>query len=85
MCYWRRVRNVYKRCGHAQNMQDEEIKCDLMKCRFSPAHPAECQPPICKETCWQYRQYPQQYSPHIDRLCPDCEVSIMKRRSCSST
>ncbi|KAF9452990.1 hypothetical protein P691DRAFT_720397 [Macrolepiota fuliginosa MF-IS2] len=58
-----------------------EIKCDLAQCRFSPAHPPDCQLPHCKQTCWQYRQYPQQYSPHIDRFCPSCEVAQGRRPS----
>ncbi|KAF9568954.1 hypothetical protein CPC08DRAFT_678528, partial [Agrocybe pediades] len=66
------VRNVYKKCGHGITLPDEEIKCDLTTCKFSPAHPRDCQPPRCTQTCWQYHQYPQQYSPHIDKLCPAC-------------
>ncbi|KAF9478158.1 hypothetical protein BDN70DRAFT_809379, partial [Pholiota conissans] len=48
------------------------IKCDLVNCKFSPAHPKTCQPPSCTQTCWQYHQYPQQYSPHIEKACPAC-------------
>ncbi|KAJ3722525.1 hypothetical protein C8R42DRAFT_45518 [Lentinula raphanica] len=73
MCYWRRVRNIYTRCGHGVNLPEEEIKCDLVNCKFSPAHRPNC--PNCSQTCWQYRQYPQQYSPHIDRLCPTCSAN----------
>ncbi|KJA29898.1 hypothetical protein HYPSUDRAFT_245224 [Hypholoma sublateritium FD-334 SS-4] len=92
MCYFRQVRNVYKKCGHGLTLPDEEvgqwrpfimnhsgrfnwrpqIKCDLPNCKFSPAHPSSCRPPKCTESCWQYRQYPQQYSPHIDSACPTC-------------
>ncbi|OJA20032.1 hypothetical protein AZE42_04459 [Rhizopogon vesiculosus] len=61
MCSWRHVRNVYLRCGHALNLPDELIACDRPSCRFSPNHPRTCVPPICKETCLQYRQFPQQY------------------------
>ncbi|TFK71774.1 hypothetical protein BDN72DRAFT_764355, partial [Pluteus cervinus] len=50
------------------------IKCDLVNCRFSPVHPSTCQAPQCTQTCWQYRQFPQQYSPHLDKLCPACMV-----------
>ncbi|KAF6762182.1 hypothetical protein DFP72DRAFT_598082 [Ephemerocybe angulata] len=72
MCYYRRVRNVYRHCGHGVTLPDEEIKCDLPNCKFSPSHPKECQGPQCIKSCWQYHQYPQQYSPHIDRPCPQC-------------
>ncbi|TFK28878.1 hypothetical protein FA15DRAFT_633434, partial [Coprinopsis marcescibilis] len=51
------------------------IKCDLPTCKFSLTHPKSCQPPQCKKTCWQYHQYPQQYSPHINKRCPDCQKS----------
>ncbi|KII94925.1 hypothetical protein PLICRDRAFT_33756 [Plicaturopsis crispa FD-325 SS-3] len=71
MCYLRQVRNVYSKCGHGITLPDEEIKCDLRNCKFSPVHPKNCGP-RCSQTCWQYRQFPQQYSPKIDRLCPDC-------------
>ncbi|KAG5728502.1 hypothetical protein E4T56_gene19503 [Termitomyces sp. T112] len=74
MCYWRRVRNYYKKCGHGITLPDEEIQCDLINCKFSSTHSKDCVPPQCQRTCWQYRQYPQQYSPHIDRLCPNCEA-----------
>ncbi|KAF8913755.1 hypothetical protein CPB84DRAFT_1757435 [Gymnopilus junonius] len=72
MCYFRRVRNIYKQCGHGVTLPDEEIKCDLVNCKFSLAHPADCKPPRCTQTCWQYHQFPQQYSPHIDKACPAC-------------
>ncbi|OAX43996.1 hypothetical protein K503DRAFT_730208 [Rhizopogon vinicolor AM-OR11-026] len=72
MCYWRRVHNFYKGCGHTINLPDEEIKCDLRNCKFSPKHPPTCMPPQCSTMCWQYRQYPQQYGPHIDKKCPKC-------------
>ncbi|PFH51382.1 hypothetical protein AMATHDRAFT_142569, partial [Amanita thiersii Skay4041] len=49
------------------------IKCNSARCKFSPAHPEGCLPPKCTQSCWQYRQYPQQYSPHLDKLCPKCE------------
>ncbi|KAG1778344.1 hypothetical protein EV702DRAFT_1095817, partial [Suillus placidus] len=71
--YWRHVRNVYLRCGHTFNIPDESIVCDDSRCKFSPNHPATCLPPTCKSTCRQYRQYPQQYSPNINRFCPACE------------
>ncbi|KIK93449.1 hypothetical protein PAXRUDRAFT_145081 [Paxillus rubicundulus Ve08.2h10] len=49
-----------------------QIKCDLRHCKFSPKHPPNCVPPQCTKTCWQYRQYPQQYAPQIDNKCPKC-------------
>ncbi|KAH8114250.1 hypothetical protein DFH11DRAFT_1596760 [Phellopilus nigrolimitatus] len=42
------------------------------RCKFSPNHPIDCLPPNCQRTCWQYRQYPEQYTPHLDRFCPAC-------------
>ncbi|KAH7924072.1 hypothetical protein BV22DRAFT_1014025, partial [Leucogyrophana mollusca] len=69
------VRNVYLRCGHAVNLSSQ-IPCDNQRCKFSPNHPRDCVLPQCKQTCWQYRQYPQQYSPNIDRLCPNCEQAV---------
>ncbi|KAL4264983.1 hypothetical protein AB1N83_000310 [Pleurotus pulmonarius] len=74
MCYLRQVRNIYKRCNHGVTQPDEEIKCNLVNCKFSPHHPPDCQGQQCIRTCWQYRQFPQQYSPHIDKLCPACEA-----------
>ncbi|KAJ7721172.1 hypothetical protein DFH07DRAFT_858037 [Mycena maculata] len=53
MCYWRQVRNLYIQCGHAVNLVDEEIKCDLVRCRFSPVHPKNCAGQACIRTCWQ--------------------------------
>ncbi|KAG2040325.1 hypothetical protein BDR03DRAFT_949643 [Suillus americanus] len=72
MCCWRHVRNVYLRCGHAFNLPDELITCDSSRCKFSPNHPATCLPPTCKQTCAQYRQYPQQY----------CKLAIAIPRRC---
>ncbi|KAK0206870.1 hypothetical protein DFS33DRAFT_1317610 [Desarmillaria ectypa] len=75
MCLYRQVRNIYTRCGHGVTLPDEEIKCDLVQCKFSMAHPKTCKPPTCNQTCWQYHQYPQQYSPNINALCPQCSSS----------
>ncbi|KDQ64341.1 hypothetical protein JAAARDRAFT_223242 [Jaapia argillacea MUCL 33604] len=72
MCCWRRVRHVYLQCNHAINLPDDEIRCDSRNCKFSPNHPLDCVPPQCIKTCWQYHQYPQQYSPNIDGKCPNC-------------
>ncbi|KAK0190719.1 hypothetical protein F5146DRAFT_1045452 [Armillaria mellea] len=72
MCYYRQVRNVYTRCGHGVTLPDQEIRCNLVNCKFSTTHPGHCRPPTCTKNCWQYRQYPQQYSPNIDGYCPQC-------------
>ncbi|TFK76473.1 hypothetical protein BDN72DRAFT_852786 [Pluteus cervinus] len=37
-----------------------KIGCDDRYCKFSQAHPEDCGP-NCKTTCWQYRQFPEQY------------------------
>ncbi|KAF9009699.1 hypothetical protein BDQ17DRAFT_1300625 [Cyathus striatus] len=79
MCRLRQVCNVYTQCGHAQPLPDEVIQCDNPNCKFSTTHPATCVPPQCTRTCWQYRQYPEQYSPHIDRLCPACSGGARRR------
>ncbi|KAL1681011.1 NADP-dependent oxidoreductase domain-containing protein [Schizophyllum commune] len=57
MCHWRRVQNVYQRCGHVENM----IECGSSRCKFSAYHPPTCQPPSCTKTCLQYRTYPEHY------------------------
>ncbi|KAI6109837.1 hypothetical protein F5141DRAFT_810955 [Pisolithus sp. B1] len=72
MCHWRRVQNTYKICGHVYDMPDEMIQCDNRYCKFSSTHPGTCVPPGCTNSCWQYRQFPQQYNPKIDTLCPRC-------------
>ncbi|KIY46258.1 hypothetical protein FISHEDRAFT_47616 [Fistulina hepatica ATCC 64428] len=75
------VRNVFLRCGHAQNLPDQMIYCDSETCKFSPRHPPNCTPPKCRGTCWQYRQYPEQHSPNIDSVCPACARAVgMSRR-----
>ncbi|TRM56997.1 hypothetical protein BD626DRAFT_412681 [Schizophyllum amplum] len=76
MCRFRRVRNVFLRCGHAESLPDQLIECESTTCKFSPNHPPTCRPPTCTKTCWQYRQYPEQYSPNIDRYCPACAVAL---------
>ncbi|TDL18945.1 hypothetical protein BD410DRAFT_727879, partial [Rickenella mellea] len=48
------------------------IHCVNPKCKFSPNHPIDCLPPYCLRTCWQCRQYPQNYAPQIDGYCPTC-------------
>ncbi|KAL6308986.1 hypothetical protein BKA93DRAFT_814916 [Sparassis latifolia] len=68
MCHWRRVRNHYRRCGHYIDL----IQCADRYCKFSSTHPNDCVPPQCTESCWQYRQFPQQYTPVIDNFCPVC-------------
>ncbi|KIJ17385.1 hypothetical protein PAXINDRAFT_73699 [Paxillus involutus ATCC 200175] len=49
-----------------------QIQCDDQCCKFSSTHPITCVPPSCTHTCWQYRQFPKQYNPHIDSFCPPC-------------
>ncbi|KAI5824681.1 hypothetical protein K523DRAFT_252709 [Schizophyllum commune Tattone D] len=62
------VCHVYLLCGHVVNM----IRCTSRTCKFSPNHPSTCMPPRCTLTCWQYRQFPEQYSPNISSYCPSC-------------
>ncbi|KAF8802994.1 hypothetical protein BYT27DRAFT_7111079, partial [Phlegmacium glaucopus] len=64
-----RVCNIYLRCGH----RIQQILCGNAYCKFSPNHPPMCKPPACIRTCIQFHQFPEQYSPHIDRMCPYCE------------
>ncbi|KAH9854137.1 hypothetical protein C2E23DRAFT_85038 [Lenzites betulinus] len=66
------VRNNYKRCGHYIDLPDEMIQCEDRFCKFSTTHPRNCVPPRCTETCWQYRQFPEQYHPVIDNYCAVC-------------
>ncbi|KAF8077974.1 hypothetical protein FPV67DRAFT_1463679 [Lyophyllum atratum] len=61
MCKWRQVQHIFAQCNHVYNLPDEMIQCDDRWCKFSTIHPADCGP-NCKTTCWQYRQFPQQYS-----------------------
>ncbi|PBK87995.1 hypothetical protein ARMGADRAFT_438654 [Armillaria gallica] len=74
MCHRRQVRNVYIRCDHAVNLPEEYIRCEQSNCKFSLFHPAKCKPPACLRICWQYRRFPEQYSPHIDSYCPACRL-----------
>ncbi|KIP09130.1 hypothetical protein PHLGIDRAFT_51166, partial [Phlebiopsis gigantea 11061_1 CR5-6] len=39
-----------------------QIQCDDRFCKFSTTHPPDCVSPRCTDTCWQYRQFPQQFS-----------------------
>ncbi|KLO19667.1 hypothetical protein SCHPADRAFT_817895, partial [Schizopora paradoxa] len=48
------------------------IICTSPTCKFSPNHPIDCLPPTCVSTCWQYRRYPEQYTPQLNRYCPSC-------------
>ncbi|GLB34981.1 putative cyclin family protein [Lyophyllum shimeji] len=59
MCRWRQVQHIFALCNHVYNVPDEMIQCDDRWCKFSTTHPADCGP-NCKNTCWQYRQFPQQ-------------------------
>ncbi|KIM65228.1 hypothetical protein SCLCIDRAFT_113287 [Scleroderma citrinum Foug A] len=75
MCHWRRVRTTYLVCRHAYDLVSSlsvQIQCDNRHCKFSSTHPSNCLPPECLNTCWQYRQFPQQYNPQINTLCPRC-------------
>ncbi|KAF8437502.1 hypothetical protein L210DRAFT_3405329, partial [Boletus edulis BED1] len=55
-----------------------QIVCENRNCKFSPNHPRDCAGPRCKQACWQYRQYPQQYSPNINSVCPTCQQAVMR-------
>ncbi|KAJ7721488.1 hypothetical protein B0H16DRAFT_1602515 [Mycena metata] len=72
MCRWRHVRNLYLRCGHAENLPYIEIKCGSTTCKFSPNHPADCVPPKCSRTCNQYRLFPEQHTHSMDGVCTAC-------------
>ncbi|KAJ3824307.1 hypothetical protein EV361DRAFT_552289 [Lentinula raphanica] len=76
MCRRRHVRNVYNKCGHAVNLPEEEVPCENEHCKFSPFHPKVCA--NCTKTCWQYHQYPEQYSPQIDSFCPSCQATGLR-------
>ncbi|KAI0668294.1 hypothetical protein C8Q78DRAFT_979931 [Trametes maxima] len=67
-----RVCYVYSGCGHVYPMPDQEVQCDSPRCKFSPMHPKSCGGSSCKQTCKQFRQHPQQYSPQIAGYCPGC-------------
>ncbi|KZT33021.1 hypothetical protein SISSUDRAFT_993506 [Sistotremastrum suecicum HHB10207 ss-3] len=54
------------------NLTRAQLQCDNRYCKFSTTHPADCVPPNCTRTCWQYRQYPQIYQPQINGHCPNC-------------
>ncbi|GAW03956.1 hypothetical protein F5879DRAFT_183868 [Lentinula edodes] len=73
MCRRRHVRNLYLKCGHAVNLPEQEISCENEHCKFSPFHPKNC--PNCTRTCWQYHQYPEQYTPQINSFCPACQAA----------
>ncbi|CAL1701180.1 unnamed protein product [Somion occarium] len=57
-------------CGHAVNDPETTAVCEATNCIFSVNHPANC--PDCKKTCWQYHQYPEQYTVHPNDFCPAC-------------
>ncbi|KAN0131172.1 hypothetical protein V8E53_011064 [Lactarius tabidus] len=65
-----RVKNIYLYCGHTIDLKEELIQCADTHCRLSPFHPSNCG--NCKKTCWQYRQFPEQYAPQISSYCPSC-------------
>ncbi|KAF8188414.1 hypothetical protein BJ912DRAFT_968811 [Pholiota molesta] len=71
MCRWRQINDTYAGCGHAYRLPDEMVYCGDRWCKFSPYHDPECGP-NCKETCWQYRQFPEQINRRLDRKCSYC-------------
>ncbi|KAI4520633.1 hypothetical protein K523DRAFT_350796 [Schizophyllum commune Tattone D] len=75
MCHWRRVQNVYQRCGHVENMPEEMIECGSSRCKFSAYHPPTCQPPSCTKTCLQYRTYPEHYTLNKNAFCRACTAA----------
>ncbi|TBU29294.1 hypothetical protein BD311DRAFT_756891 [Dichomitus squalens] len=75
MCYLRQICYVYESCGHVYPMPDQQITCDSPRCKFSPTHPKNCHGASCKQTCKQFRQHPQQYSPQMAGFCPGCAKS----------
>ncbi|RDB21342.1 hypothetical protein Hypma_011577 [Hypsizygus marmoreus] len=74
MCKWRQVQHIFTLCNHVYSLPDEMIRCDDRWCKFSTTHPSNCGP-NCKNTCWQYRQFPEQYNRTIARLCYACEAA----------
>ncbi|KJA13967.1 hypothetical protein HYPSUDRAFT_49498 [Hypholoma sublateritium FD-334 SS-4] len=71
MCRWRQISDTYAGCGHAYRLEDEIVHCQDHLCKFSPYHDPNCGP-NCKETCWQYRQFPEQINRRLDRKCGPC-------------
>ncbi|KAF9264704.1 hypothetical protein L218DRAFT_197784 [Marasmius fiardii PR-910] len=55
------VQNTYSRCGHIIRLPDELIPCYDRYCKFSVAHPPDCTGSQCRDKCWQYKQFPEQY------------------------
>ncbi|KAJ6456937.1 hypothetical protein C8R45DRAFT_1033915 [Mycena sanguinolenta] len=84
MCRWRLVHNLYLRCGHAENLPPIEVKCGNKDCKFSPNHPPSCVPPSCRQSCNQYHQFPEQYTPHLDEVCSSCTRDISQGRRLGS-
>ncbi|KAJ7664126.1 hypothetical protein B0H17DRAFT_910161, partial [Mycena rosella] len=74
------VRNLYRRCGHAENLVSRFIQCGSTHCKFSPNHPRDCVPPSCNRRCNQYRLFPEQYTPNIDGFCSACTRAMGGRR-----
>ncbi|KAJ3786620.1 hypothetical protein GGU10DRAFT_351348 [Lentinula aff. detonsa] len=77
MCRYRQVQNTYSRCGHVIREPDELIPCADRFCKFSAYHPPDCGP-NCSKTCWQYRQFPEQYNPLVNNVCPSCYRAGMR-------
>ncbi|CAK5262836.1 unnamed protein product [Mycena citricolor] len=80
---WDEMTHIFTRCGHAISLVDEEIKCDLVRCKFSPAHPKGCTGQACMRTCWQYNivsAIAEQIAdltgclaPHLKKRCESCK------------
>ncbi|KAL1681036.1 hypothetical protein EV122DRAFT_275683 [Schizophyllum commune] len=68
MCRFRQVCNVYNRCGHAENLVGPPISA--LSALNSPIANS---PTNCK-------QYPEQFSPHIDAYCPKCAAKLGRSR-----
>ncbi|KAJ7343513.1 hypothetical protein B0H14DRAFT_3122117 [Mycena olivaceomarginata] len=74
MCKWRQVRHHYtaEGCGHIWEIPNEEIKCASIQCIFSDYHPRTCVGQRCRQSCWQYHQFPEQHTRTIAAKCPNC-------------
>ncbi|KAI0277773.1 hypothetical protein BGY98DRAFT_978043 [Russula aff. rugulosa BPL654] len=68
---YKRLANPYLISNTSQCViPDASRTSTYTRCRLSPFHPANCV--NCKKTCWQYRQFPEQYAPQISSYCPSC-------------
>ncbi|KAM6500545.1 hypothetical protein JOM56_003559 [Amanita muscaria] len=78
MCRFLQVQEHYTLCGHSYRRPDQELRCNDRFCKFSSAHPKDCGP-NCSTTCWQYRQFPEQYHRTTHAQCPICDPSSTSR------